>query len=335
MSTPAIDVVLPTLDPNLDRLARAVDSLLGQAEVTPTVFVVDDSDHDEVKAFVESHGTENATGHSRGSLEYREGPGTTLAAALDVGIEAGHAPLVARQDADDVSTPSRLLRQRRRFERDEDLDVLGTGATVVRPSGGRARRRVREEIDPDAFEGGNPIVHGSVIYRRDAIESVGGYDAAFPTSEDMELWVRLVHEGYTLGNLDLPLYELHLHGDSIYADQLRETKLLGHFARAHARGQTDEEMAARVLDGGDVEAVYETFDTAERCAFHREMAIALLRYGEREGAREHARAALECGLAVDRVGLLGLSYCPRALVDVFVAGFRRLKNRRIARENGS
>lgn len=320
-----IDVVLPTLNPYTDRLDRAVSSILDQKNVDTHLIVVDDSDDTAVENYMDS--IEDA-------ITYIEGPGTTLAAALNEGVAAGDAPLVARHDADDVSSPQRFEIQRRQFESSDGLDLLGTGATVVRPSGNESRRHVKENLELGDFSGGSPIIHGSVMFRREAFEAVGGYDERFPTTEDLELWIRMVTEEMTLQNTDTPLYELYLHGDSVYADQLRETKLLGYFAQEYARGNTSNTVEERVLDDGDTEWIYATMSHDDKCEFHQQMAMELLRYGERSAARGHARRALEQNwMNVTRLGLLVLSFMPQSLVDSAVDVFRLIKNRRIRQMN--
>lgn len=321
-----IDVVLPTLDPDIDRLDRAVTSISDQQNVDVHLIVVDDSDDDSVENYLEEKSAD---------VRYIRGPGTTLPAALNEGVRAGDAPLVARQDADDVSSPRRLSTQARKFGGDDDLAVLGTGVRIVQPSGSTSRRHVRKALTAEDFVTGNPIVHGSVMMRRTAFEKVGGYDERFPTSEDIELWIRMIERGLKLRNTDEPLYDLHLHDDSIYADQLRATKLLGRFARNYSREQADDDVANRVLNDGEIEAVYEAMSTDDRFRFHREMAMELLRYGDRESAREHARCVIERNRTDSiGIGLLALSFAPEPFVDATVNLFRRVKNGRIRRSNG-
>lgn len=320
-----VDVVLPTFEPDPKELDRAVDSILNQENTSPNLIVVDDSETDIVKGFVDS---------LEADATYLRGPGTTLAEALNKGIQAGEAELVARQDADDISNPLRLATQRRKFKQNEELDLIGTGAKIHRPSGDVLRRHVKEHLSSDDFTAGNPIIHGSVMFRRAAFDEVGGYNDRFPTSEDLELWVRMITEGLELRNMDVPLYELHLHDDSIYADQLRDTKLFGQFAVRSAQGEVNTDLEQRILEENDIEALYREFSAQEKRRFHREMAIELLRYGNRQSARENAIKALK--LTPRDIGSLGpllLSVAPMSVVEYSVQTYRVLKNFRVKRAN--
>lgn len=320
-----VDVVLPTLDPDIERLDRAVSSILNQEEVDPHLVIIDDSDDGAVADYI---------GHADSDITYRRGPGTTLAAALNKGIKTGDAPLVARHDADDMSSLRRFKNQLQQFESDDDLDLLGTGATVVRPSGNELRRHVKKDLETGDFSSGNPIVHGSVMFRREAFNSIGGYDEQLPTTEDLELWIRMVEKGMTLRNIDIPLYQLYLHDDSVYADQLRETKLIGHFVQEYARGRTDNTTEERVLNNGDIEWVYTMMTHDEKCQFHQNMAMELLRYGTPRAARSHALKALDQNWTnVICLSLFMLSLTPQFLIDSAVDVFRVVKNSRIRRSN--
>lgn len=320
-----VDVVLPTLNPNIERLDRAISSIFDQKSVDPNIIIIDDSNRNDVKRRIDA---------IDGGVTYIRGPGTTLAAALNKGVAHGNAPLVARQDADDISLPCRLERQCQRFNRCGDLDLLGTGTTVVRPTGRTSTRRVKKTLDRAAFTGGNPIVHGSVMFRRVAFESVGGYDERFSTAEDFELWMRMIEAGMTLENINAALYELHLHDNSVYAETLRETKLMARFARMHAQGQTGRSIERCVFDNNNIGTVYTVLSNDEKREFHQAMAMELLRYGNRNAGREHALRALDQNWqSVLRLGLFTLSFTPWFLVESAVDGFRMIKNRRINRLN--
>lgn len=320
-----VDVVLPTFNPDIERLGRAVSSILYQEDINPHLIIVDDSDNDSVVNYVK---------RTASDLTYLKGPGTTLAAALNEGVAAGDAPLVARHDADDVSLSQRLKNQRQRFQWDENLDLLGTGATIVGPSGDESRRRVKEDLRLDDFVGGNPIIHGSVMFRREAFEAVNGYDGRFSTTEDLELWIRMAKEGMRLQNMDTILYKLYLHEDSVYADQLRDTKLMGHFAEEYARGRINNDTEERVLNDGDIESVYTAMSHDDRCQFHQDVAIELLRYGSPCAAQDHIIRSLgQNWTNVIRWALLMLSFAPQVLTDSIIDMYRIFINRQIKQAN--
>src|SRR4051812_48627287 len=84
-------------------VARAVRSVLEQSFGNLELVLIDDRSTDGTRAIVE------ALGDSR--VRIIEGPGGGIAAAMNTGLEAARAPLVARCDADDLYPADRLKRQ--------------------------------------------------------------------------------------------------------------------------------------------------------------------------------------------------------------------------------
>ena len=129
-----------------------------------------------------------------------------LGAALRAGLEACSCSLVARLDSDDVALEHRFLTQLRHMQQ-SGSDVCGSFALCVREDGSPAVvRRVPLTHDRivDAIWA-CPFVHGSVMYRREAILGVGNYDPALRRRQDYDLWFRCVEAGLRLSNINEPL----------------------------------------------------------------------------------------------------------------------------------
>jgi len=130
-----------------------------------------------------------------------------LTRSLNIGLRAARGDLIARQDADDISLPERLQRQVAVFDGESQLALLGAQALAASEKGAPLRfcgsRRCTAPLAIEwslMFE--NPFVHSSVMFRRDVIlNEFGGYDEAFCTSQDFELWSRVVRR-YPCRNLD-------------------------------------------------------------------------------------------------------------------------------------
>jgi glycosyltransferase involved in cell wall biosynthesis len=119
-----------------------------------------------------------------------------LAATLNIGLKLARAPFVSRQDQDDWMHPERLERQLAFMQVNPDCAAVGTWAEIRvddRPS----ERFHRHPLGNDALRlfllFDNPFVHSSMLLRRDAVLSVGGYceDRCRQPPEDYELWSRL------------------------------------------------------------------------------------------------------------------------------------------------
>jgi glycosyltransferase involved in cell wall biosynthesis len=112
----------------------------------------------------------------------------------------------AVMDADDVSLPWRFTLQ---MKAAESVDVV-FGAAVRFDSNNKARARpsaplaLRPHELPTALLFHNPLWHSSLLARRSALETVGGYSSA-RLGQDYELWLRLANSGAKMCRLSVPV----------------------------------------------------------------------------------------------------------------------------------
>ncbi|WP_239478676.1 glycosyltransferase [Rothia sp. ZJ1223] len=130
-----------------------------------------------------------------------------LAAALTEGLRYCNHDIIARADADDVSTPQRFSTQIPRIAAG-NLAVLGASMLEFE-STTSTDQPVRQACTGvqnirRVLRSRNPIMHPTVVFRKSAVESVGGYEHV-TGAEDYWLWARLSMRGYRLDNLAQPL----------------------------------------------------------------------------------------------------------------------------------
>lgn len=125
-----------------------------------------------------------------------------LARALERGLEACAHEVVARADADDLSLPSRFAVQIPHLV-EKGLDLLGSAIEEFTSEGptGRVRRMPSSQSEITgviAFR--DPFNHPSVVYRKSAVTSAGGYEV-LNKMEDYWLFARMVRGGARVSNL--------------------------------------------------------------------------------------------------------------------------------------
>jgi hypothetical protein len=105
-------------------------------------------------------------------------------------------------DADDISLPNRLIDQRFKLLA-HDLDLIGSAMEEFDSLSGKTlgvRRPPESHADISrVMRTRNPFNHPSVMYRRKAALSAGGY-RNLPLLEDYDLWARMLRGGARLGN---------------------------------------------------------------------------------------------------------------------------------------
>jgi glycosyltransferase involved in cell wall biosynthesis len=129
-----------------------------------------------------------------------------LTAALERGLDHCVHDIVARMDADDISLPDRFARQLPHF--DAGVQLVGTGMLEFESDVGliiatRIPPASQEEIAKQArFQ--QPFSHPTVMYRKDAVLAVGGYQQ-MGRMEDYWLFARMIHAGARVANVPEPL----------------------------------------------------------------------------------------------------------------------------------
>ncbi|MDY6051757.1 MAG: glycosyltransferase [Rothia sp. (in: high G+C Gram-positive bacteria)] len=137
------------------------------------------------------------------SLERNHG----LAAALREGLRACTYDIVARADADDISTPERFAQQIPLVASGQ-YDVLGSAMYEFTddPAHPETERKAvtGEQAICDTLPKRNPMLHPTAVFRKSAVDAVGSY-VEVPGAEDYWLWARMSRAGFVLGNLAQPL----------------------------------------------------------------------------------------------------------------------------------
>lgn len=133
-----------------------------------------------------------------------------LAFALNVGISEAQGVYVGRMDADDLVHPNKLALQVDFLDRNPDVGLVGTWASLIDEHGHLLKRRAAR------FSGNreirrvlpyrNPLIHASVLFRRDVLVEAKGYLHGH-MSEDHEMFIRMARRrDLQFANIPEPLY---------------------------------------------------------------------------------------------------------------------------------
>ena len=233
---PDVSVVMSVYNAR-KHLSDAIEGILDQEGISLEFIIVDDGSSDGSSAMLDEY----ARRDRRIRLIRQQNTGLTK--ALIRGCAEARASFVARQDADDVSLPGRLAAQAALLRRDDTLAFVSCGVEVIGPRGEVLlvpERPAEAEVATSLFRKRmlGPE-HGSVMFRKDRYQQVGGYRAELYYAQDNDLWLRLA----TVGRLAYApgiLYKLRISPDSISGrlhpvkvpfarviDELHEARLAG------------------------------------------------------------------------------------------------------------
>ena len=140
-----------------------------------------------------------------------------LARALNAGLDQCAHDIVARQDADDASMPTRFALQVPVIE--SGADLVGSALVEFDEDPDQPGRLRVPPLTPEDIGRGarwaQPVFHPTIVYRRSVVEAAGGYQD-LPLLEDYWLFARMLHHGARFANLPEPLVAYRV-GEGAYA----------------------------------------------------------------------------------------------------------------------
>ncbi len=188
---PLVSVIMPVRNGGA-ALAAAIRSVLDQTYRNFEFLILDDHSTDDTAKVLAQFAESDAR------IRIVVGEGSGITSSLNTLVREARGELIARQDADDLSHRCRFEDQVRLMQRNRDAVLCCTPALFVTDEGvprtvfipSRDDRGLRRDL----FGGLNPIVHGTVMLRREALASFsavyrGGH------GEDLDLWLRLAKKG--------------------------------------------------------------------------------------------------------------------------------------------
>lgn len=131
-----------------------------------------------------------------------------LADALNAGLEYCENEIIVRVDTDDINVPERFCVQIEFMEANPDISVISANLDEFSEDPGViiSTRRVPAQHDDivKMMLGRNPLNHPASVFRKSAVEAVGGYPRQ-RLAQDYGLWIKLCAAGYRFANIDKPL----------------------------------------------------------------------------------------------------------------------------------
>lgn len=200
---------------NSEFFDRALASIIIEQTVKPDeiVLVVDGPVPEEINSVIAKYEKEyNIFNTIR--LEKNGGLGN----ALKIAVENAKYELIARMDSDDVSLPTRFEEQLKYFEANPEIDVVGGDITEFIGNEnnivGKRSVPVTNALIKEYMKERCAMNHVSVMYRKNAVQSAGGYQDWF-WNEDYYLWIRMWLNDAVFANTGTVLVNVRV-GEEMY-----------------------------------------------------------------------------------------------------------------------
>jgi glycosyltransferase involved in cell wall biosynthesis len=214
MTIPRVSVLIPVFN-GARFLREALDSVLSQTFSDIEVLAVDDGSTDESLTIL----MEYAKYDSRVCVIRKTHSG--FSETLNEGLRWARGAFVARIDADDMMMPNRIASQFDYLSANNDLTFCSSAVSLIDQEG---RTFGRSQLPPTTRAELQDMIkrrvsfsftHPAVMFRRDAVVAVGGYNGDYFPVEDLELFCRLILRG--MSGLVVPevLTAYRVHGRGI------------------------------------------------------------------------------------------------------------------------
>ncbi|MEP7340201.1 MAG: glycosyltransferase family A protein [Acidobacteriota bacterium] len=211
-TTPAVSVIIPAYNV-APYIVETLDSLFAQTYRDFEAILVNDGSTDDTEARIAPF---------RDRLVYIKQENRGVMAARNAGLVAARGRYIALLDSDDVLLPRFLEVLIGMLEADPAVSVAYPNALYF------GWPRHDGKLHQDAFPVAEPVtfdrvlrrecyIFGLLVFRREAVDEVGGYDESLQGqgAEDFELWLRMLRRGHRFKFTREPLVKYRWRQDSL------------------------------------------------------------------------------------------------------------------------
>ncbi len=207
MEKPLISVIMGVYNAKKRLLGLAIDSILMQTYTNFEFIICDDASNNGTSLWLQEY----AKRDSRIRI-LRNQQNEKLATSLNKCIAAARGTFLARQDADDISDPTRLEKQLRFLLTHKDIDFVGSNCNLYNTHDGLTGQRFMPEFPQDKdFLFNSPFIHGSLMFRTSCLNTKCCYRKSKWTNrtEDYDLFMHMYSLGKRGANIQENLYTYH------------------------------------------------------------------------------------------------------------------------------
>lgn len=216
MSTPLVSVCIPTFN-RANFLPEAIDSILAQSFRDCELVVSDNASTDETPEVLRRYRDPRLRLH-------RNDSNLGLVGNFNRCLQLARAPYFVLCCSDDYWAPQLLAQEVSLFEQHPGLSYVHVGSMVVDANKSPVGPNIldlrpvtpgREYFRRFLLEDLNGTNFSSVLYRRDRLLEIGGFDERLPHTQDLAVWARLALHG-DVGYVAQPLLYFRKHAENYH-----------------------------------------------------------------------------------------------------------------------
>ena len=207
-----ISVIMSTYKEDERLLRESIESILNQTyRDFEYIIILDYPDNDVHKSVIEEYALKDDRIHF-----YINEKNMGLTDSLNRGLSLCHGEYIARMDADDISYPERLMKQKKFLDKYQEYSWVGCNIDVFDQNGVWGERKMPEFPIEQDYLRFSPYAHPTVMYRASIFDTNEGYVASKETlrCEDYEIFMRLRRAGLKGANIQDKLLAYRENKDS-------------------------------------------------------------------------------------------------------------------------
>ena len=198
---PLVSVIMSAYNAE-STLETAIESILSQSFSNFEFLIMNDGSNDMTSEIIE-----NYSQNDKRIRVFQNEKNKGLTKSLNILINLSKGKYIARQDADDFSVYSRLSSQIT-FLTENNFDACSSRAINI---------QTKKKIPGKSFyiplsvqvKFKNPIIHGTLVIKKEVLSELGNYDELFYYAQDYKLVTDIIKSNYKFKNMNLILYHLN------------------------------------------------------------------------------------------------------------------------------
>ena len=186
IKSPKVSVIMTSYNA-ADYILESIESIINQSYADWELILVENGSKDGTDKIIKK------INDKRFKILYlKENIGRT--SALNLALKNASGNYIAVLDADDIADTDRLINQINFLEENESIGLLASWAEVIDENSkkiGQLKPSLNSNEINEQLTWTNPIVHSSVMYRRELAVKVGGYPKRMIWCQDYGLYISL------------------------------------------------------------------------------------------------------------------------------------------------
>lgn len=199
---PFVSIIMSEYNTNIELLKESIKSIMNQTYDNFELIIIDDCGKNDVKKISDEFNDPRIK-------VYKNSKNNGLVYSLNKAIKISTGKYIARMDTDDYSYPNRLKKQVKFLEKNSQYDIIGGNADLYNGQEIWGTTSGYGEITTKKMLNGCPLIHPSVMYKKNIMTDIGGY-LNYNRCEDYATWIEAILKGYKIYQMKDVIIRYHL-----------------------------------------------------------------------------------------------------------------------------